>query len=205
MTGADIVTMYQTMVRDTMDSVLEYQLLNVAKDRIEEERDWAFLKKLDASQTASSALNTFPTDYSRTLKMCVNNQEYLEIPFEEQKVYANSGLRWYSDLAAGGFYLLGSNLSGTINHFYARFTDPIISTTSPVWPARFHALIAFEMAADYFTVDQGDRARSWDDKYEIKYQQLRNAMISWNAALKRRSDENTNMYDPDADFPLSMM
>lgn len=204
MTGAEIVTMVETMVGDDLDSVLAYQMLNVAKDKIEGERDWAILKRLQQLSAGTSA-NTLPTDYARTIAMYVNNQPYLEIPYTEQKLQSLSALRWFLDMYAGTYTLIGTTISGTINHFYVRTTDPITSATSPVWPSRFHPLIAYEMARDYFAIDQGERGRSWDDKFAFMHETLRRSMVDWDAQLQRRANENTTTYDENYEIPLGML
>lgn len=197
--------MFETLIDDTLDSDLEFQLLNDAKNRVEGERDWSMLKKLDSSQSATTSALTLPTDYSRTLAMYVNNQPYMQIPFEQKALLAFSALSWYLDYANNCFYLLGSNINGTVNHYYIRATPDVVAATSPVWPSRFHALIAYHMAELYFAVDQGDRSRSWDDKRSTQKALLRLSMVDWDTAMQRRATENAVPADYDNEVPLGMM
>lgn len=205
MTGAQIITMFETLIDDTLDSDLEYQLLNQAKNQIEDERDWSMLKKCDSSQSATTSAITLPADYRRTIALYVNNQPYMQIPFEQKNLMAYSALSWYLDFANGTYYLLGSNLSGTVYHYYIKTTSDVESATSPVWPSRFHPLIAYDMAEMWWQIDQGDRSRSWDDKWAVKKELLRRSMVDWDTSLQKRAVENALPADFDNEFPLSMM
>jgi len=205
MTGQEIITMFEGLIDDTLDADLELQLLNNAKDKIEGERDWEFLKKLDSSKSATSSAIDLPTDYVRTLNIFVDTTRYHQIPMEQKPVFVNSALRWYLDSANNHFYLLGSNPTGTVNHYYIYQTPDITTGTSPVWPAKFHKLLAFEMAELYFAIDQGERGFSWDDKFAVQKELLRRSMIGWDAQLQRRANENCMPQDYEAEYDLGSM
>lgn len=68
MTGAEIKTMAENILDgDTIDDVFFYQLLNAAKNQVEDMRPWMFLRKLDSSVSASANTPiTLPTDWRRT-------------------------------------------------------------------------------------------------------------------------------------------
>lgn len=204
MNGAAILEFFENIIEDSLDTDTAYILMNNAKNKVEEERDWEMLKKLATASAGSSAI-ALPADYRSTLQVYVNNQPCQQIPFEQKNLFANSALRWYLDFANGNIYLLGSNITGTFNHYYKKTTSDIASGTEPVWPSRFHPLLAFEMAELYFAVDQGDRPRSWDDKWNTQKQFLRFSMVDWNVALVRRAVENGMPQDYEAEFDLSMM
>lgn len=196
--------MFEALVEDSIDSDLAYQLMNNAKDKIEDERDWSFLKKLDTDAATSSAI-PLPADYKRTISLYVGTQPYLQILFEQKQLFQNSALRWYLDFANSNYYIIGSNVSGTIYHNYIYQTSDISALTSPVWPSRFHKLLAFEMAILYFAVDQGDRGRSWDDKWNVQYQLLHNSMVDWDIALQKRAVENAVPFDFEPEVDVGLM
>lgn len=207
MNGQETIDFFETIVEDSLDQTAALILLNNAKNKVEGEYDLEILKTLDASQSASSAAKPLPANYNRTIGgiLYVNNQPYRQVPFEQQKALANSGLRWYLDMKNSNYYLLGSNLSGTINHFYIYQTDDITLTTSAVWPARFHPLLAFEMAELFYAIDQGDRGRAWDDKWAIQHALLKRSLVDWDTKLKKYAEENAVPMDQDSEYPLSMM
>lgn len=204
MNGAQVIDFFENIIEDSIDGDTAYVLMNNAKNKVEEERDWEMLKKLQTASAGSSAI-ALPADYRTTLQIYVNNQTYSQIPFEQKNLFANSALRWYLDFANSNIYLLGSNITGTFNHFYKKTTDDIDEDSSPVWPTRFHPLLAFEMAELYFAIDQGDRPRSWDDKWNTQKQLLRLAMVDWDTQLKRRANENAMPPDSEPEYDLSQM
>lgn len=188
-------TMFETLIDDTLDDDVTYQLMNHAKDEVELEREWEILKKLDSSQSANSSAKTLPTDFLSPIRLYVNTQPYFQIPFEQKPLFANSGLRWYLDLVNSVYYLLGQNISGTINLYYIYKTDDIAAGTSPVWPSKFHKRIPFKMAELFFAADQSDRGNSWDDKWKVEATVLKNLMIDWDEAIKIRANENALAFD----------
>lgn len=189
MTGAEIVAMFEGMVDDSIDSTLAYQLLNNAKNKVEGEREWEMLKKLDTSASAASSPITLPSDWNRTISIFVGTTEFFQIPFEQQKQFSGSGRHWYLDLKNSRYYFTGSP-SGTVNHFYIYQTDDVTAGTAPVWPARFHPLLALEMAELFFSIDQGERNFTWDDKFLVQKTLLKNAMVDWDVKLGKRAIEN---------------
>ena len=44
MTGSELETQFQLLVEDTLSSELVLQLLNNAKNQLENEKDWEYLK-----------------------------------------------------------------------------------------------------------------------------------------------------------------
>lgn len=170
-----------------------YQLLNIAKTKLEQKRLWQFLKKLDSSNTASSSAIALPTDFSEEYKILVGTDtEYYPVPFEEQHIYRNSSNRYYLDMANSNLYLLGVNIpSKTLYIYYKRFTDDLTSSTSPVFPARFHPILAFYVAS-YFQggVDSDDIFARMSPQNRLAAIELEQAMVSWDAALAMRSQNN---------------
>lgn len=189
MTGAEIITLFESLVDDTLDAVLELQLANLAIKKVEARRPWSFLKKLDSSQSATTSAITLPSDYRRTLFLRLLGKKLTQIPFEQQDVLSSLSGCWYLDSANGTYYLTGTPPSGTLKHFYLKKTTAITTATSPVWPD-FHELIAYEMAEDFFAIDQADRSRSWDDKHAMKKQLIERAMIDWDVELEAQALEN---------------
>jgi len=189
MTGAQIITKFESLVGDSLDADLELQILNDAKDAIENERPWEMLKKTQTAAATTSAI-PLPIDYRETLALYVGTIPYYQIPFEQKTLFQNSGLHWYLDMANSNLYLLGSNLTGTVTHVYRRQTDDIATGTSPVWPARFHSIIPLKMAEIFFAIDQGERVLTWDKEMAIQAEMIRRRMVDWDARLQRMAIEN---------------
>lgn len=206
MTGTQLKEFVDALLEDSMDEDLFLNLVNAAKDKIEGERDWAMLKAFDSSQSATSSAIALPALYSRTIQgmLYVGTIPYFQIPFEQKHLFQNSSNRWYIDFANYEFFLLGTNMAGTINHPYIMTTPEITMSTSPVWPTRFHKLLAYEVAELYYAVDQGDRVRSWDDKWNVQKQLFRLSMIDWDTALQGRAYENAIPPDMETGSELGM-
>ncbi len=204
MTGQQIIDFFRGLVDDELDVDFELQLLNGAKEKVEGDRDWEFLKKLDNSKSATSSGILLPSDYSRTKIIYVGSVPYDQIPFEQKPLFANSSNCWYLDFLNNMFYLLGTNLSGTVNHYYIYKTPDIALNTSPVWP-RAHQLLAYEMAELYYTIDQGDRNFAWDDKHAIQKELYRRSLVDWDAAIQSKANANAAQDDTDYEMPLGLM
>ena len=204
MTGTELITLLESFVDDELDQDTALALLNNAKDKLESERDWSFLKT-SSSSSATTAAITLPSNYSRTIAIYVGTTPYLQIPFEQQRLFVGSGGHWYLDLASNALYLTGSNLSGTMYHYYIKKTDDLTTSTEPVWPSRFHKLLAFDAAELYYAVDGGDRGRSWDDKFALQRELIRRSMVDWDVRLQARAYENQLPDAMDYEVPLSLM
>lgn len=177
---------------ETIDDDVFDALATEAKDEIEGSRDWEFLKTLDETQTASSAAKTLPTDWRSTLHIYVGSgtTPYSQIPFEQKLIFAGNSNHWYLDLKNGAFYVIGG--TGAIRHFYLYQTDDITAAAnnSPVWPARFHKLLAYRVAEKAYPAMQEERALSWDDKWRLAGDVVLASMIRWDIQNKRKAQEN---------------
>jgi hypothetical protein len=213
MTGTEIKEMADSIVEDTIPDTLFYTLLNTAKNRVEDTRAWEFLKKWDATKTASAG-DTFetakalPTDFRSDYKLIVGStDEYFPILHEEKYAYKDSARRYYVDVASGNFFLTGKG-TGIIHLLYLKTTDDIDSSNSPVWPSRFHPLLAFEVAVMYQGgIDYDDPNINMSTMNRLTAKTLWDAMVSWDTTLKMRG-MNKSFSSPEADTtatPLGQM
>lgn len=175
---------------DTIDDVFFYNVLNSVKDTIEDSRPWMFLRKLDtsASAVAGSAI-TLPTDWRMTWKLYVGqDQLYTQIPFDQQHLYRNNSNIFVVDVASGTYTLLGTiGKSAQVYHYYLKTTDDITEATSPVFPARFHPLLAYYVAGYVqMGVDSDDIFARMAPENKIQAQTLLTSMERWDSALQIR-------------------
>ena len=158
---------------------------------------WQYLKKLDSSNTASSGNNyttgfTLPTDFAEDYKVKVGlDTEYFPVSFEDQHIYRNSSHRYYVDIAGNKFYLLGNGVGGAIYLFYKQFTDDLTASTSPVFPTRFHPILAYYVAS-YFQggVDSDEIFAKMSPQNRLAGMELQRAMESWDFSLALRMQNN---------------
>ena len=189
MNGAAIRTFFHSLIdNDELDVDFEYSLMNAAKEEVESLKDWEILKKLDTSLTASATSKALPSDFFLPLYLFVGSDvtPYSQIPFEQKNIFINNNRCWYIDLANSAYYLLGTqtaNAGKTLNFNYLYATSDIAAATSPVWPERFHKLLGYQMAKNFYAADQTERNFSWAAEHEQSYKLLKNFMVGWYEGL----------------------
>lgn len=210
-TGAEIKQFAENVLDNNVDWDVDffYQLLNIAKNKLEQKRLWQYLKKLNSGNTASSSAIALPADWSEEYKILVGTDtEYMPVPFEEQHIHRNSSNRYYLDIANSNLYLLGASIpSKTLYLYYKRFTDDITASTSPVFPARFHFLLGFYVASYYQgAVDSDDIFARMSPANRMAAMELENAMESWDSGLAMRAQNNQiGVADSNVGVDLSQM
>jgi hypothetical protein len=211
MTGEEIKTMAEEILGgDTLDVTFYYNVLNAMKNKVEDERPWMFLRALDSSQTATTGNNSttsraLPTAWRNTYKLLVGDDtQYFQVPFDMQHQYRNHGRYFVVDVANSTYYLLGNvGKADTIYHYYVKTTDDITSTTSPVWPTRFHHILAYEVAG-YVQVgqDADDIFARMAPENKAQANMLLDSMRMWDTRLQLQAQNNqlqvtdsTNTFD----------
>lgn len=169
MTAAEIISVFEGLVDDSLSQETALALLNAKKDMVEDSRDWSFLMARHSPSGQSFAL---PDDYKRTVSLHVGGCPYAPFPFERR-----------SELQAG------ASPAASIVHTYQKQTPEIGISGSPVWPDRFHKILAFSMAADFYAVDQEERGRSWEAKWMDSAELMLRAMKDWDVAKYRQAAE----------------
>lgn len=194
MTGSEIKTLAENILDNNVDWSDDhfYQLLNIAKNRLEDMRSWQYLKKLNSSNQASTSAITLPTDFAEDIKVKVGTDaEYFPVPFEEYLAYRNVANRYYIDWANLTINLLGPVSSGTLYLFYKRFTSDITSGTSPVFPARFHPLLAYYVAALHQSgTDSDDIFARMAPVNKLMAFELERAMKNWDMSIASRAQND---------------
>lgn len=187
--------MFEGLVEDSMDETLTYQFMNLAKGRVESAVDWEILKKLDQTLTAlttdtwNNPGKTLPSDFYLPIQdgLYVGDEirPYDLIAFQKSHLFRSTPRKWYIDHRQSKLYLTGTvSSSKTINLYYIYATADIATGTEPVWPDRFHPILAFKMAELWFAKDQTEPGRSWDAKWQKEYLELWNSMLQWDTRLK---------------------
>lgn len=195
MTGQEIKIFAEAVLDNNVDwdDTFFYQLLNIARVKMESKRLWQYLKKLNDSNTASSSAIALPSDLSEEYKILVGTDtEYFPVPFEEQHIYRNSSNRYFLDIANMTIKLLGASIpSRTLYIYYKRFCDDITSATSPTFPARFHPLLGFYTASVWQgNIDSDDIFARMSPANRMAAIELENAMEIWDGNLAMRAQNN---------------
>jgi hypothetical protein len=201
MTGSEIITRFENMVGDSLDSDYMYQLMNDAKDEVEGYTAWEQLKKetsysVSAGYSFTSSLGSLPTRFAIPVKMVEDASftPYDKIDFEDRASRALRAYGYFIDLANSTIYLSGVNHSAkTMYFYYTSYSPDITPSTSWAFPDRFHSIIPLKMAEIYYLSDAGERGRSWDDKWAVQYERALAGMVAWNDKLKLANRVSSNM------------
>lgn len=199
-----IISQFETMVADSVDQTTELFLLNEVKDTLEAEREWEWLKALDTSQSATTGdtfqtPHTIPADFARPSSRGIyvkgDRIPYRQVRFESQLDFQDITYAYFFDFRNNKFYLCGKpGLSAPIQFFYqgsSPYLDLAANGGSPwIFPARFHPILVYRMAKKYFAIDQGDKARSWDDRWEAYEREIYESMTGWDAELISQAAQN---------------
>lgn len=201
MTGQQLIDKFHNYVSDKLDSDFELQLVNDAKNAIETELQLEITKKLNSSGSTSAGQTyttsrALPSDFLLPLTIYVGTEPYTPVPFEHQQFYRDGAGRYWIDLANDVYYLSGAQGSAqTIYFYYQRETDDLTTSTSPIWPTRFHSLIPLEMARIYWQIDQGEKNRAWTLEYQAEYVRWKRLMQDWDHKLKLNALDNSAFLD----------
>lgn len=194
MNNSELITQYQNLVDDAPDETLTLQILNTAKGKLETELKLEITKKLDTSLT-STVGGTYLTAYSlasishRSLfdYIYVGTTKRTRVPFERRLEYKDDSSKFYVDLANNNLHLCGTVQSAetiTIPYIYNTPAIAADDTTSIVWHSDFHMVLPLYAARMFPAIEGGDKKRAWDDRWTIFYNEIRNALIDWDAAQK---------------------
>ena len=188
-----MITMFEGLCDDKLDTTLIYQLFNMAKNEIEIERAWETLKELDNSQSIASGhtyttAKSLPTRFLTALMMFVGDDkiQYKQIPFEERERWKDITHRWYLKLKDSNFFICGTPTQGdTINLFYIQSTADISASQSWTFPTFAHPLIPIKAAKLFYPIDRIEKSRAYDDRWQIQENIIRRQLHAWDARLKK--------------------
>ena len=217
MTYLEIKTAFEEIVGASIDDTTLYLIMGLALTKVEDERDWEYLKKWDTSSNSAASSDTYlsmktqPADWRKTLRIVVNNIPYLKIPLERRIEYKDAAFRFYEDVANSQFALTGrASGSNTINQCYKKTTTtPSVANqaSSLLFPARFHPFLPFKMAEIYSDgLDDAD-----DTTFKLSPGQakaakgLYDAMIAWDDELKLEAMEGEQVGDEPETVKLGNM
>jgi hypothetical protein len=198
MLGSEIKSFTDSLVQDTSPESWFYNALNVAKDSIEEQRDWEFLRVLDTSSTRASgatvsASYTLPTYFRQPLTLTVGSDTTPRqlISMGDARVLRDEPGYWYINHSASTYHLTGTEgAGGTIYLYYTKSTPDLDASGTPVWPSRFHRLLGYDVARQWFLQDQGEKEFSWAAEMDAEARRLLNAMILWDESLKSQAQNH---------------
>ncbi len=211
MTGAAIITKFENMVEDSLDSDFMYQLLNDAKDEVESLGEWEVLKReatyvVAAGTSYQTAIGTLPAKFALPIRMTESSSfvDYDKVDFEDRYAKVNRPFGYFIDLFNNNIFLSGTNSNAKTMYFYHTVTTAdLTSATSWIFPDRFHSIIPLKMAEIFYSADAGEKARAWNREWRIEFDDKLARMQTWNDALQnanRRPRNNAVVFSPKANI-----
>jgi len=193
MTGPEMKTMFEGLVDDKLDDTLIYQLFNLAKNEIENERDWEALKEVDESQVISAGSNyltqyTLPTRYLHTIKLYIGTDilPYDQIDFTDRNRYKDNSNRFYVKMKDSKLFICGAPTAGSaINHFYIESSPDISASVDWSFPSIGHPLIPIKAAKLFYPIDRVERTRAYSPEWKTQEDLSRRMLIQWDSKIKK--------------------
>ncbi len=206
MTGSEIIAKFETYTDDTteLSSDEELALLNKVYHKVCDDRPWEILKK-EASGTLSSTTQiTLPTDFAHFLDnygstdnsasietnarprvIWINDTPIQIVNWSDRKQYLNNARFAYVDIASMLVKFCGAQPGGATYSFdYKAVPADLTTTTSPIFPTRFHHILYHMMASEDMIIQLFDKARSREQENRALAAGYLADMALWNANLQ---------------------
>ena len=202
MTLTEIKTMAETLVDDVIDETISLQLLNDKIQEIYSERPWTFLIAVDETQHTSAGnlweqSFVLPSDCDSIIKIEINGKEYTPRPYSDYDACKTINHYYF---ISNALYLSGAiDASYPIRITYKKSANDLALNDAPLFPSRFHKMLAYYLAADFYMIDAGEKGMSWHNEWYVKGETKLNQMRLWDAeqqtkALNTKLKEKTNIY-----------
>ncbi len=184
-----IITAFELYLGDSteLSSVEELALAQKVYNKILNSEEWEFLKK-DATGTINGTDITQPADFDRltsnqTIYLGGANRQAIVVPFQERRQYTGSKGYFYYDAAQEKF-VSTTNENDTYSFDYI-YVPPLLNTTNsnPLFPIRFYDMVYHGMCVDSDIINLSDKARSYAQLNQARYDQILADAKSWNKKI----------------------
>jgi len=198
MNGAELITAFELYIDDSseLSESEELNLCNKVYHKILDDRHWEFLKKEDTGAIAGTTI-ALPADFkcltendlttnnsieinnnARPIGVYIDDMFYQTINWSDRKKISDN--QCYIDLQANTI-VFPNSMSGTYSFDYIYTPDDLTTATSPVFPARYHAMIAHGMTAEGFAYQLFDKNRSYAGDNMAMYQSYLDDLAMYNS------------------------
>lgn len=205
---ADIITSFELEVNDMteLSSSEELLILNRVYKRICL-TPYEFLKTNatgNIQSDATSSYITLPSDfrylsnngdfseqnmsYDENLKFRIvylgpEYSRYKVINYSDRLQYRNQTGYCYLDLGGNKIRFCNTPTQTTYSFDYIKTPPTLTTADAPLWPEDFDVVIVYGMAQENEVLQRSDKARSYKDDYEVKYQQALRDLKLYNAQM----------------------
>jgi len=206
MTATQIISLFELLVDDSteLSTTEELALLNRVYLSVASDRAWKILQKEASGTMASTTTITLPSDFEFFVenynytdnsfssqinqKPCVvflnANTPYYIVNWADRRQYTNSNGVCWLDLANSVIKFPYTQSSGVTYSFDYKYTPAELTAgTSPVFPARFHEMLAYAMAVDDAFIQQYPKNSSYAPENMSKFQDKLTSMRYWDSNL----------------------
>lgn len=197
MTGQQIIDYFRTLVDDQLGDDGDLDLLNRAYRKVLNDRAWSFLlKSYPATSWASGAdyialpadFVMIPIDGKKGVPIIYVGDslaEYRVIPMTARRNYRDAKYYFYVDPLNSRLYSTEPfDITQNVEFDYIHYPADLTVSTSPIFWADLHAIIAYEMVQLFLIADQEEKGRSYYTEAAIKYAELLDQMRMRDARVK---------------------
>ncbi len=181
----------------------ELLLLNRIYQKICSTRPYEFLKT-NATGVITNGQITLPADFlyltensqktdiavgqgesvSKVVYVGLSYTPYKVINFSDRANYREADGYCYLDLANSKIVFPNSLLNDTYDFDYIKIPADLAVGDSPVFPSPYHSVIGYGMAIDGFAIQLFDKAKSYAQENQAKYNSLISDLNYYNANLR---------------------
>jgi hypothetical protein len=198
----EIISRFELQTDDSteLSSAEELDLANKIYQQVCSFRPWEFLKTTKTGSIVAGQI-TLPTDFAylannyqstdssvatesetapKVVFVGTNLDAYRVVNFSDRRQYVNQNV-CYIDPSDSKIKFIVTPTATTYEFDYIKVPADLTLSTSPIFPARFHDIIAYGMASDDYVIQQSDLSKGLMQANMKKYQDVLNDMSYANA------------------------
>lgn len=210
MQASEIIDSFEQYVDDLteLSSTQELALLNKIYYKVSSELDWEILKSNASGTLANANTITVPTDFENfTANYQYTDNSYsteinqkpvvirLNAPtstkiiqiinWSDREQYTNNdGWAYYSPATGLITFTYPQSVGATYSFDYKKTPAALTTSSSPVFPARFHPIFYHGMAVDDYVIQLFDKAKSYARENQAMYDSYLTDLKYWNMKLQ---------------------
>ena len=192
-----IITRFELQVDDSseLSSTESLALAQEIYDDICNDRPWEWLKAT-ATGTTSTVVSyiALPADF-RELSLNKDNksvifvgsdyQEYKVVPFSSRRDYRDQDGICYIDIPNSRLYFTKQPTAAeAIEYDYIKNPADLTGATSPIFPAKYHNVVAYGMAGKFNNIEQTEKDGSYQNENQTEYYKLLSDMRMEDSNIK---------------------
>lgn len=195
MTGEDIISLFNLQVDDSteLSSAEELDLLNASYQEVCDDRPWEFLKEEFSGVTDGSTIVALPSNFSYFVELnengdkviYVDEKEYILINYSERRKYNDNTTVSYVK-GTNLYFIVAPNAGLEVLGDYIKVPDDLLESTSPIFPNRFHKILAYKMAISDFIVQANMSENNSIERNNALYKDYLSRMQYYNGRLTNK-------------------